>query len=150
MMSQLANITTYQAGIIQASANRQLQKFSDNVLGQFGITKMQWLVIGTVLDAGPKGERISDLAKKLGTTLPYLTNTVNLLESKHMLVRKSNNSDARAKLVVVEKKFRPKCAVIEKSLRDALRKSVYTDVTQKDFETYIKVLYKLADTDKAG
>ena len=75
----LGKITTYQAGVAQAAMHRVLQKLCDNILQPFGISKMQWLIIGTALDAGKHGVRISDLAAQLGTTMPYLTTTVNLL-----------------------------------------------------------------------
>lgn len=148
MVNKVNHLTTYQAGVLQAHAHRQLQKYCDEVLAPFDITKMQWLIIGTVLDAGPKGVRISELAPKLGTTLPYLTNTINLLESKNILVRRDDTKDNRSKLVVVSKKFRPKCGAIEQTLRDALRESIYTDIAPNDFKTYLNVLRKLADIEK--
>ena len=147
-MKNIRDITTYEAGVVQAHAHRQLQKYCDEALVQFGITKMQWLVVGTIFEAGTNGIRISDLAQKLGTTLPYLTNTVNLLESKHIVTRKDHGDDSRAKLVTVNKSFRPKCAEIEQTLRKALRQTIYADIDPKDFETYIRVLYKLADIEK--
>ncbi len=140
-----AAISTYQAGVVQAHAHRQLQKYCDGVLEQFCITKMQWLIIGTVLDARPEGIRISDLARKVGTTLPYLTNTINQLEAKGILARKDCGDDSRAKLVSVTGSFRPKCAEIERVLRRALRESIYANISPKDFEVYIKVLYSLAN-----
>jgi DNA-binding MarR family transcriptional regulator len=143
-MKDMSTITTYEIGVIQAHAHRQLQKYSDEILARFGITKMQWLVVGTVLDAGAKGVRISDLAKKLGTTLPYLTNTVNLLESKQILARNDHSADSRAKLVTVDKGFKSNCAEIEKVLRQALRESLYVGIDPKDLDTYVRVLYKLA------
>lgn len=147
-MKDLVAISTYQAGVVQAHAHRQLQKYCDQVLERFSITKMQWLIIGTVLDAGSKGIRISDLSHKVGTTLPYLTNTVNQLEAKNILTRKYHGDDSRAKLVSVDPKFKPKCAKIEKVLRQALRESIYAGIDPKDFAIYIKVLYKLAALDR--
>src|SRR5689334_6272433 len=94
----LSNITTYQAGVAQASTHRVLQKYCDEVLAAYGITKMHWLIIGTVLDAGENGVRLTDLTDKLGTTMAYLTNTVNLLESKAMLSRTSHATDSRSKV----------------------------------------------------
>ena len=78
----LSNITTYQAGTVQAAMHRLLQKQSDEVLKPFGLTKMHWMIIGNVIDAGDKGIRMSDLASLLGTSLPYLTKAVNALEKQ--------------------------------------------------------------------
>ena len=137
-------MTTYQAGTLQASTHRLLQKYCDDVLKPYGITKSQWLVIGTILDAGKKGIRITDLSGTLSTTLGYLTNTINLLESKGILKRISNSKDERTKMVIVSSNFVPKCQEIENTLRSQLRKTIYADITSSEFKTYMKVLYKLS------
>lgn len=140
----LSGITTYQAGALQSAVHRSLQKYSDKALQRFGITKMQWMIIGVVLDAGIKGARITELAEVLGTTLPYLTTTINLLESKGMLQRVVNTNDNRSKLVIINPTFVPTCAEIETALRDELRKSIYSQVDPKDFYIYVKVLHQLS------
>ncbi len=140
----LNNITTYQAGVAQSAAHRLLQKHCDDILRPFGITKMHWLIIGAVLESDPKGARISDLACELNTTIPYLTNTINLLESKDILVRKDNIEDSRSKLITIASEFEPKCAEIEITLREGLRQTIYSTVDPEDFHVYMKVLTQLA------
>lgn len=140
----LATITTYHAGATQAYVNRKLQKVCDAILKPFGITKMQWLIIGNVFDSGDKGIRISDLADKLGTNAPYLTNAINLLEANKILSRTENSSDSRSKLVVVNDKFAAQCPEIEAALRDGLRKTIYADIDPLEFSIYIKVQEQLA------
>lgn len=142
--SGLKAITTYQAGILQSSTHRLLQKYSDEVLRPYGITKMQWMITGTILDAGKDGIRITDLAKTLDTTLSYLTNTINLLESKRILERTTDEQDERVKLVTVHPSFVPKCREIEKDLRNHLREVIYKDITPEEFQTYMIVLHKLS------
>ena len=142
--SDLKSITTYQAGILQATTHRVLQKYSDQILKKYGITKMQWLIIGTVYDSGSKGTRLTELTAKLDTTMAYLTNTVNLLESKKILDRVDDKKDSRVKFITVNKSFKPKCSQIEKTLRDELRKTIYNSVNSADFATYIRVLKKLS------
>lgn len=105
---------------------------------------MQWLIIGTIRDAGPSGIRITELAKLLGTTLPYLTTTINTLQSKTILTRQENPKDNRAKFVAVNEAFLPQCDEIEETLRNALRKSIYREVSPKEFRTYMMVLHKLS------
>jgi DNA-binding MarR family transcriptional regulator len=140
----LSNVTTYQAGVAQASMHRLLQKYCDDILRPFGITKMHWLIIGAILESDAKGARISDLATELSTTIPYLTNTINLLESKDILVRSNNADDSRSKLIRVAPSFEPKCAEIEITLREGLRKTIYSEIEPEDFRTYIRVLYQLS------
>lgn len=139
----LSKITTYQAGATQAYVNRKLQKICDAILEPFGVTKMQWMIIGHVYDGQGGGVRISDLAETLGTNMPYLTNSINLLESRGILERKEHGKDSRSKLVVVSKSFATKCDEIEATLRDGLRKTIYADVDPVEFSIYIKVQNQL-------
>lgn len=140
----ISKVTTYQAGIVQATMHRKLQKFCDEVLEPYGITKVQWLIVGTVLDHKSTGVRISDLASIIGTNMPYMTNTVNKLEDRNILARVENQLDNRSAFIVVTPAFAPKCKRIEATLRDALRQKVYAGISYEDFRIYMKVLYKLA------
>jgi DNA-binding MarR family transcriptional regulator len=139
----LADITTYQAGVMQSAVHRSLQKQSDQILKPYGITKMHWLIIGTVLDKDKAGIRITELAEILGTTLPYLTTTINLLQSKNILSRVHNSKDSRSKLITINPDFVPQCAKIEQAMREELRKTIYAHVDPQDFRVYIKVLHQL-------
>jgi DNA-binding MarR family transcriptional regulator len=139
----LSNITTYQAGVVQASAHRNLQKLCDEFLRPYGITKMQWLIIGTVLDAGKSGMRLTDLAEIVGTTLSYLTTAVNLLESKDILIRSISKGDNRSKTIRLNPKFTPISSQIESELRDKLRETIYADIDPDEFRTYMKILFRL-------
>lgn len=139
----LEAITTYQAGVAQASVNRMLRKVSDRALKPFGLTKMQWMAIGCILDAGKQGTRITDLANVLDTTLPYLTNMMNQLESRGIIIKKYSQRDGRSKLVFIRPEFVPQCANIEATLRQALRESIYSHVDPHDFRIYMKVMYEL-------
>lgn len=139
-----ARLKTYQAGVLQASAHRVLQKYCDDVLGQYGLTKMHWLITGVVLDSGKDGISITELAQKLSTNLPYLTNTINLLESRNFLERRTDAKDERTKRVFVTPAFKLKCTEIERTLRNQLRKTIYQDVTPDELRVYMNVLYKLS------
>lgn len=143
--ADLAQVTTYQAGIVQAAAHRTLQKECDRILKPYGITKVQWLIIGAVLDAGEAGISISRLTQVLGTTMPYMTTSVTLLETKGWLVRNSNHQDNRSKLVTVAAGNVACCADIEQTLRNGLRATIYADIDPVEFRTYLKVLFQLRD-----
>jgi DNA-binding MarR family transcriptional regulator len=140
----LSKITTYQAGAVQASMHRTLQQKCDEILLPFGISKMHWLIVGHVWDAGPEGIRISDLAASLGTTISYLTTATNSLEAKGYLMRKENDEDGRSKFIVINPKKVKKCREIERTLRAGLRSSIYAKINPEEFRTYLKVMYDLS------
>ncbi len=144
-MPDLAKITTYQAGAVQAAVHRLLQKHSDEILRPYGISKMQWMIIGTILDSGDTGARITALAKALDTTLPYLTNSLNTLEAQGIIIRISDAADSRAKKVTITPEFKPECSKIEATMREKLRETIYARVSAEDFRVYMKVMYQLLD-----
>lgn len=109
---------------------------------------MQWLIIGSVLDHDEEGARLTDLTKTLDTTMPYITNAVNNLVSKGMLIRKENDNDSRSKLISIDPVFKPRCAEIEVAMRESLRKSIYSKIDRDDFRVYMKVLYQLSRVNK--
>lgn len=139
----LTSITTYQAGVGQASAHRNLQRICDEILRPFNITKMQWLIIGATLAAGKSGMRLTDLANELGTTMSYITREVNLLAAKGILVRSGHTVDHRSKLIFVANSYIKECSKIEATLRKGLRKSIYSDIDPTEFRVYLKVLFQL-------
>lgn len=140
----LSHITTYQAGILQAAAHRQLQRYCDEALEPYGITKMQWLIIGTVLDAGQAGIRLTELSAKLGTTASYITASVNFLEASGYVKRAENSQDSRSKLVLINPDIVDRCHEIEVTLRQALRETIYADIDPVEFRIYMKVLVLLS------
>lgn len=149
MKKNLHEITTYQAGAVQASVHRSLQQLCDQILEPFGITKMQWLIIGHILDAGTEGIRVSDLAKNLSTTIPFITNAVNVLEARSLVARRDNQQDSRSKLLIINPNFAPRCEEIETALRKGLRETLYASIEPEDFKIYIKVLFQMNEARRA-
>lgn len=140
----IRNVSTYHAGVTQAAFNRKFQRICDEILLPFGITKTQWLIIGTVLDHSPKGIRLNELAAIIDTTKSYLTTTINLLESRGMLERQSDPDDIRSKYIRVAGSYKPTCKKIEETLRKGLREKIYAKVDPEEFVIYLKIMDELA------
>lgn len=141
----ISQISTYQSGIVQASAHRILNRVTSDFLLQFGLTSMQWFIIGHIHDAGDGGLRISDLMRKVSTTLPYITNIVSLLESKGMVRKITHSGDSRIKLVSIAPNYRDTVEEIENGLREHLRQTLYHKdrISREELNDYIAVLYKI-------
>ena len=141
----ISQIATYQSGIVQASAHRIINRVVSDYLLKHGLTAMQWFAIGAVYDAGSKGIRMSDLTRKLSTTLPYVTNMVSLLESKGMVRKVTHAGDSRIKLVSIAPKYKRTVESIERELRDHMRDNLYDvdGISRDELQTYITVLYKI-------
>jgi DNA-binding MarR family transcriptional regulator len=144
----IETVTTYQSGVVQSRAWRTIKRLSDDWLRQYSITTAQWIIIGMVLDTGKQGIRITDLAKQTDTTLSFLTHTVNLLESKNILMRVDHASDSRAKMVRVADDYVKTCKKIEQELRVKFADTLYSKISRQDLAVYIKVLFQLGELAK--
>ena len=140
----LVNIPTYKAGVVQSAAYRLLKRFTEECVAEHGITTMQWFIIGTIYDAGKTGIGVTALSKAVDTNVPYITNTLNLLEQKGAIERTVRDGDNRAKIVTIAPSYQATVLVIERELRQKMRESIYSNVTPAELRTYIAVLYKLS------
>lgn len=144
----LRNLSTYQAGIMQSSAHRALGAFVAQLLQPYGLSMMQWFILGLVHDAGPNGARMSELTKQLDTTMGFVTNHINRLESMKLVSRTVDPIDTRARIVKLVPSARQKVEKIEADLRVGMREGVYSRVSSAELMTYLKVLSKLTDIEK--
>jgi len=138
-------VKTYQSGVAQAAAHRLINRVVTNYLLIYKLSPMQWFAVGYIYDAGESGIRMGDLAKELGTTLPYITNKVALLESKGMVEKLSYEGDSRIKILKVTDEFSPIIEEIENGLRIRMRKELYHEdnITREELNNYVHVLYKI-------
>lgn len=141
-IGDLSNMTTYQAGALQASANRALRLFCNEVLRPYGITKKQWMVIGLALQAGAGGANCAEITRRLDMTPQSLNSMLTTLGKRKKLVSKICQNGQ--KTITVHPEFAPDCTEIERMLRIALRGSIYRDISPLEFRIYLKVLFFLS------
>lgn len=141
----LAAMRTWQSGILQSTVHRHMKRLSDDYLAQFDITTTHWLILGTILDSGDSGVRVSELADKIGTTMSYMTTALNKLEKQRKVARITVANDSRARLMIIPRSYRPMCSVIEEGLREAFRENIYSKISRQQLESYITVLQVLAN-----
>lgn len=150
MGKDLSQITTYQSGVMQSSAHRILGRIKTEFLSQYGLTSMQWFVVGYVYDAGSNGIRLNDLMKALDTTMPFITTIITMLESKNILHKVSDTTDSRVKIAILNPHYQSTVEEIEQGLREELRSRLYREdnISRAELNTYIGVLYKITQADK--
>lgn len=150
MKKDISQITTYDSGIMQSTAHRILTRIKSEYLSQYDITTTQWFTIGLAYEAGEQGIRLGDLMRKLDTTMPFITNLVNILESKSILHKVNSSEDSRIKIAILNPAFASQVEQIENGLREELRIRLYNEdhISREELSTYISVLYKIAQVDK--
>jgi len=148
MKRDISQITTYGSGVMQATAHRVLTRIKSDYLSQYGLTTTQWFVIGYVYEAGAEGIRLNDLMKALDTTMPFITNIVNILESKDILHKVSSSDDSRVKIARLNPSYESRVEEIEEGLREELRARLYKEdnISRDELSAYIAVLYKIAQS----
>jgi DNA-binding MarR family transcriptional regulator len=144
-VTNLADITTYQAGVAQSTAYRLLKKITEEAIRSHDITMMQWFIIGTIYDTGTQGITVTELSRAVDTNVPYITNTLNLLETKDIIVRDVHEKDSRSKRISINPAYAPTVRLIEQDLRQKMRDTIYTQVTPDELFTYVRVLQKLGN-----
>ena len=140
----LSEFTTYQAGVLQARAYRNLREFMASELKQYGYTMMEWSLVGLVYDyTAEGGARVSQLAKLLDVETSLVTNMLNVLEGKGLIERIVDEKDKRARRVISTHKSEADVKKIEKVLRKDM-KTWMGVVTPRQLLGYVKTLQKLA------
>jgi DNA-binding MarR family transcriptional regulator len=149
-MKDISQISTYQSGVMQATANRILGRINADFLDMYSLTPTQWFIIGYAYDAGPSGVPLSNLKSSLDTSMPFITNSVNQLEAKGILQKVSHADDNRVKIAILNPQYKKTVLEIESGLRDELRRKLYaaSGITRQELSDYIAVLTKITRTNK--
>lgn len=137
-------ITTYQTVISQARAFRKVRKFMDLTLNPYNLTITEWLIIGSTIDAGPTGIRISDLAKTLGVEMPVVTNLVHKATNAQWLRRIEDPVDKRARRVVVTHAGLERAYGIEGDIKKATAPWLQ-GIEPEELKGFYRVIAVLAD-----
>lgn len=145
---ELQTIPTYHAGIAQSKAYRVLKQLMADLLKKHGLTMMQWSILGLVYDAGKKGIRITDLAEQVDSTKAFITTSIQLLELRGLVVRRTDPKDTRSRLIAINPTSKKAVEAIEAEIRAEMRVRIYDKVTHEELTGYVTVLGKLASLDK--
>lgn len=111
---------TYQTLVKEKTANRALQMRLRAALRPFGVAPSQYMLLGLIRDTPDM--TVSKLAKRMDTSLAFVTTTLNVLESRQLISREAHKQDNRAKVLnytggelldKIEKKLQDKLTVLE-------------------------------------
>lgn len=139
-MKNISDFSTYQTGILQARAYRNLRFFMEKTLDKHGLTSTEWSMLGVISDETKNGGiRVSDLARLLDVNTSFITNTLKRLQKLEYVTHAYNEDDARVRLVIGTDKGHLKVFEIERYLRKEMREWM-SDINHQDLVKYIQVL----------
>lgn len=135
------NLATYEAGMLQAAAYRNLTTFMTKALSPSNITMSEWSLLGILASSGPS--RPSDIAAIMDVKTPMATRLLKSLISKELVTEIKISEDQRSKLIGLTskgKKLLDKQEIIVRAgMRDYMK-----GVDLNDLVAYLKVTAYLA------
>lgn len=146
-MFKLSELATYQTGIYQARAYRNLRHFMEYQLKPYGLSSSEWSILGVVYDNTKEngcGVRVSALAEIIDVEVSFITNMIKKLKRLNLVTHNYDEDDGRSRFIVTTNAGVTMVEEIELSIRREMKKWL-GDIDSKDLVVYIHILNKLAD-----
>jgi DNA-binding MarR family transcriptional regulator len=134
-------LATYEAGMFQAAANRNLTTFLANALKSSNITTSEWSALGILATTGEA--RPSDMAMIMDVKTPMATRLIQSLLEKKLVAERKISEDQRGKLIVLTPEGKKLLDEQELIVRDGMREYM-KEVDRDDLVAYLKVVEYLA------
>lgn len=133
----------YNACLQHSRADRVLRLVVAKRLEQFGVTMMEWLLIGVVRNGPKDGMTMTEVAVALDVTLPQVTAlTANLIKQK-LLKQKVSRQDRRSRSMTITK-FGTKTFDAISADVDTVLTDWISSVSKERFSDYLAVIDFLA------
>jgi len=129
-----------------SSAHRQLKQLKQVVLKPHSLSMAQWSILGIIYDAEPDGLTLSDVAKQLRATQAFVSANVRSLEDKRFIKREIAEHDKRVSVVQLTRSTATTVEEIEATIRDQLRKKIYSEVSRDELAVFLHLMNVFADS----
>ena len=134
-------LRTYEAGLLQAKAHRNLTNFMSAALEPHGVSLPQWALLGLISEQGEL--RPTTIAQHLGVKPPVATALLRELKKMGLIIREKSTADNRSIVVHLTNEGSAKVSTVETELRGAM-KQYLKGIKIRELNTYIDVLTKIA------
>lgn len=141
----MSTMTMYQACLMHSRAERVLKTIVAKHLKNFGITRMEWIVLAS-LESNTKvgGYTMSELSQVLDIKLSQLTILSGGIISSGLAKQVTSHSDKRTKLVTITPKGKKLVEQIDASMRQALREWL-SHISRAQLINYMQTLKLLGE-----
>ncbi len=133
-----AVLTENGVAALQMIAHKKLQSQIKAVLEDYDLNLTQWLIMSK-LEEERQGLRTTDLARFMHVEVPLVTMMSRPLRSRGLITSEAQTPDKREKLLRITASAKKIVDAVESKLHTQLA-SMIQDVTQKDIQSYFKVL----------
>lgn len=122
--------------------SNKLQLAGDNLCSD--ITLKQFLLLNIIKNWQEGIPNMNDLAALMGCTRQNIKNIIIPLKNKGYIKVKENNTDKRARAIVLSKKGLEYFKVNQRQ-RDVILRDIFKDIKAEDLNTFLKVLNNVFD-----
>ena len=133
-------LRTYQAGMLQGAAYRNLTAFLTRELSVVDLSVNEWSLLG-LLASGK--HRPSEIALEMGVSAPMVPRLMQALLVKELASETADDNDQRSKSIAITAKGRHLLDTNETRLRAKMREYL-SDITLADLNKYVRVMAKIA------
>lgn len=128
--------------------SRQIKRKMDSLLYKYNITGVQSAVLGYIYRESKKGLVYSrDIEKEFDMRRATSAGILSLLEKRGMIVRKSENKDARLKSITLTEK----ALVFQKEIVEEIRKNekeLRKGLSKKEIEDFLRIISHMSNNIK--
>jgi DNA-binding MarR family transcriptional regulator len=114
-------IKSYQTMLSVTQSQQSLKQMLSICLEHYGLTMMQWLVIGVLLD---QPQKPVDIAKRIGVTPPYVTLILNQVNELGYITKTIIEDDERSKRIVISSEGKSLAKEVEKKLMYCIEREI--------------------------
>ena len=128
--------------------SRQIKRKMDSVLLKYNITGVQSAVLGYIYKESKKGLVYSrDIEKEFDMRRATSAGILSLLEKRGMIIRKSENKDARLKSITLTEK----ALIFQKEIVEEIKKNekeLRKGLSKKEIDGFLKIISKMSNNIK--
>lgn len=119
----LHSLTMYEACLLHSRAERVLKSLVSRQLEEWGITRMEWLLLATVSTPSkkPDGHTMGEVAEQLDIRLSQLTQLSTSMNREGLLSQTVASMDRRTKYLRITPRGKKFLNDIERDMRDTMR-----------------------------
>lgn len=135
----------HELSMAQMFMARNTNTFHQNVLKEYELSSIQWLVLGVIADATANGGiRVTDLATSFDVKTTYITSVLNSLRAKKYVETRYDPQDARVRLAIITPNGAKQVTSIEAHMQKEIARLLNGIVSAQELEQFINMLQKLA------
>lgn len=121
---------------------RTLKKEFNQILESEGMTNGEFLMLKSIVQSGER--KVSEMAKELGVSLPYITSLSDKMVKKGFIEREQSKEDRRIVVLKLTKEGRKKYSRLDRLILKYLETG-FDRLSDQELLTFDKILKKVSD-----